>query len=305
MYPTRANSGGHLITAGSLHSHAVKAILVEKCDWYETVKSLYSLGAVDSTSVVRTFGPERCIPPSMTKIVDALSSSATLVCNKAQPAAETSRVDVAVIGMSIKVAGADDVAEFWKLLCEGQSQHKQVPSERMNFQTIWRTHDSERKWFGNFVNDVDAFDQKFFKKSAREAASMDPQQRHMLQAGYQALEQSGYFNRPDESRDKNVSCYIGVCAADYENNMACHEPNAFTATGNLKGFIAGKLSHHFGWTGPAMCIDTACSSSLVALDLACKSILSGECNTARKFLFPFPEPWNHPHPPQKGELFND
>jgi hypothetical protein len=34
--------------------------------------------------------------------------------------------EIAVVGMSCKVAGADDLEEFWKLLCKGKSQHVEV-----------------------------------------------------------------------------------------------------------------------------------------------------------------------------------
>ncbi|KAK3324854.1 putative polyketide synthase [Apodospora peruviana] len=270
----RSNSGdGSFLTTGPIHAHALKAILVEHCDWYGTFKAMCSSIPTGRQPVVTTFGPARCIPPSLAKEIDSSQTTKTRI-------PEPRHEDIAVIGMSIKVAGADDVSEFWDLLCDGSSQHKEVPSEQVSFDTVWREKDDSRKWFGNFINDPDVFDQKFFKKSAREAASMDPQQRQMLQAAYQALEQAGYLNTPEQDRNKNVGCYIGVCSADYENNVACHQPNAFTAIGNLKSFIAGKISHYFGWTSSAMCIDTACSSSLVAVHLACKSILSGECDAA-------------------------
>ncbi|KAM0812270.1 hypothetical protein AB5N19_12260 [Seiridium cardinale] len=161
--------------------------------------------------------------------------------------------DVAIVGMSIKVAGADDVDEFWNLLCEGLSQHKEVPSDRLSFDNVWRDKESSpdptRKW-------------------------------HMLQIAYQAGEQSGYFGVVGGKDKKKVGCFIGVCSADYENNVACYQPNAFTAIGNLKSFIAGKISHWFGWLGPSLCIDTACSSSLVAVHQACRAVLSGDCASA-------------------------
>lgn len=92
------------------------------------------------------------------------------------------------------------------------------------------------------------------------------------------MEQSGYFNSPNP--ETRVGVYVGVCAADYEANIACYQPNAFSATGNLKSFIAGKISHYFGWTGPGLTIDTACSASAVAVHQACRAILGGECTAA-------------------------
>ncbi|KAK9799873.1 putative Polyketide synthase [Seiridium cardinale] len=279
--PTRSNAGqGRLVTRGRLHTHALRIILVEHSQWYKTFQALVSGSGSKRLSVIG-FGPDRCVPPTFASQIDSMQAAPLRADIQegigSRPYGEN---DIAVIGMSIKVAGADDVADFWDLLRYGQSQHKEVPRERLSFDTAWRGEETSRKWFGNFIEDHDAFDQKFFKKSAREAASMDPQQRQLLQTAYQALEQAGYFSTAEADRERNIGCYVGVCSADYEYNVACHQPNAFTAIGNLKSFIAGKISHYFGWTGPGLCIDTACSSSLVAVHLACKSILSGECNTA-------------------------
>nr|ALQ32971.1 putative polyketide synthase [Fusarium sp. NRRL 25184] len=196
---------------------------------------------------------------------------------------------IAVVGMAIKVAGADDVQEFSQMLRTGESQHEVIGPDRFMFDTLYREGDKNpsRKWFGNFIRDADAFDHKFFKRSPRESATMDPQQRLFLQAAYQAVEQSGYFTEPENvkgekgSRDKkHVGVYLGACAGDYEHHVACHPANAFTATGNLKSFIPGKVSHYFGWTGPSMTFDTACSASAVAIHTACNNLLSGECSAA-------------------------
>ena len=204
---------------------------------------------------------------------------------------------IAVIGMSVKTAGADDLAEYADMIKTGQSQHVTITRDRMMFDTLFRggpDSDPKRKWYGCFVRDPDAFDHKFFKRSPREAAAMDPQGRQALEAAYQAIEQSGYFQellhghghelgqRSDENGPgtKHVGVYVGSCGVDYDTNTAAHEPSAFTATGVLKSFIAGRISHYFGWTGPSMTFDTACSSSAVAIHTACRSLLSGECTAA-------------------------
>ena len=186
--------------------------------------------------------------------------------------------DIAIVGMSCQTAGAEGLSEFWDILCEGKSQHTEVPAERFGFDTCWREPEPEKRWYGNFVKDADAFDHKFFRKSPREVASQDPQQRLLMQVAYQAVEQSGYFR--SESADMHIGCFIGACATEYENNVACHAPNAFTATGNLRSFIAGKISHYFGWTGPSLTLDTACSASGVAIHQACRAIIHGECSAA-------------------------
>ncbi|KAH8879033.1 putative polyketide synthase [Thozetella sp. PMI_491] len=277
LYPTTCDSESGIISSGTLHEHALRTILINHSNWYATFKSIHQ---ISQPCNVISFGPESCVPPS---ILRQLESSQTYTNFSALVTPEARKADdIAIVGTSIKVAGADDLVEFWDILCAAKSQHGLVPTERIPFTAnAWRNlGKDDRVWYGNFLRDADAFDHRFFRKSAREAAASDPQQRLLLQAAYQALEQSGYFSAPEDARQKHVGCYVGVCAADYWDNVASHAPSAFTATGNLQGFLAGRVSHYFGWTAPSLCVDTACSSSLVAIHLACRAILSGECEAA-------------------------
>jgi len=151
----------------------------------------------------------------------------------ARESVETSNA-VAVVGVSIKVTSVDGAEEFWRSICKAESQHQAVPRERIAFEQPLGENDNKR--FGNFIDDYDTFDHRFFKKTPREAAMMDPQQRLFLQCAYQAVCHSGWFNSSE--RDTNVGVYVGCHSADYEDNIACHAPNAFSATGNLRAFTA-------------------------------------------------------------------
>ncbi|KAI1205130.1 uncharacterized protein F4807DRAFT_464950 [Annulohypoxylon truncatum] len=293
----------------------LRAMLVDECNWYTTVSTLVNsqtnnIGRLTSIS----FGQGRCIPPSLQskfenrveqlmpleteashrpaanlsesndgRIPSIKNASHTLNCN----ITANDDVDsggIAIVGMSIKVAGADDLPEFSAILRAGESQHQEVPAERVPFgNSPWRRpqDNNGRKWYGNFIRDVDAFDHRFFRKSPRESAAMDPQQRLVLQAAYQAVEQSGYFDpAASSSRDKHIGVYLGTCATEYEHNAACHGAGAFTVMGLLRGSIAGRISHYFGWTGPSMTFDTACSGSAVAIHSAVQALRSGECSAA-------------------------
>ena len=283
VLPTRSSAGGSYITRGQLSSEAIRSILLEPPQWYETFCTIRDSRLREKNSTVISFGLERCVPPSLSRglsqqVVHMVDLDRKTGVSTLEGSGPNSDNDIAVVGMSCKVAGADDLEEFWKLLCEGRSQHKEVPSERFSFETVHRELDPQRKWYGNFIRDHDKFDHKFFKKAPREVTSMDPQQRQILQIAYQAVSQSGYFRKPNP--DRHVGCYVGVCATDYEDNIGCHAPTAYTATGHLRGFVAGKVSHFFGWTGPGLTIDTACSSSAVAVHQACRAILGGECTAA-------------------------
>ncbi|OQE32953.1 hypothetical protein PENFLA_c001G01385 [Penicillium flavigenum] len=283
---TRVNSETILADKDSLLEVASRAFLVEQFNWVKTFRSAVSSSLQDRTSKVIEFGPERCVPPTLLRRLNSqvthyeFQSTGQRHSNPDMPSEFTDN-DIAVIGMSCQVAGAQDLEQYWNILLEGRSQHKNlVPNERFAMETVFRPgQDGEdRKWYGNFIDDYDAFDYKFFKKSPREALHMDPQQRLILQTAYQAVAQSGYYHRP--GADRRIGCYIGCVANDYENNISHTSPTAFSATGALRSYIAGKVSHYFGWTGPGMMLDTACSASTVAIDLACRAILSGDCSAA-------------------------
>ncbi|CAG7970570.1 unnamed protein product [Penicillium salamii] len=269
------------IDQSNLTFAALNAILVQQSDWWNTFLDLSTLPGEKKIFIVSS---EKCAPPSFVKNLSEdcrIVYEGTFASQPDDNMLQTSTLnenDIAVVGMACKVAGADDINEFWDILCKGESQHTEIPQSRLDFETAFRDHDSNRKWYGNFIKSHDSFDHKFFKKAPREAASMDPQQRLLLEIAYQAVAQSGYFQYSAPSA--NVGCFVGTCAVDYEYNVACHVPNAFSSTGNLRGFIAGKVSHQFGWTGPSLTLDTACSGAAVAVHQACKAILGGECEYA-------------------------
>ena len=277
--PTRVEASAALLNSqDSHHKLALQAILLHKCEWYSIISDLESSYLSKSACFV-SFG-ERCIPSSVSS---SFAGRTTYFDDATAPSLRVNTNDVAVIGMSINVAGASSLPEFWNLLASGKSQHRQMSEDKFSFDTVFRENDASKKWYGNFIDGVEDFDHKFFKKTPRESSSMDPQQRLLLQCAYQAVEMSGYFNntkRADIGAPaadlKNIGCYIGMCGNDYVSNCSHHAPTAFTATGTLRSFVAGKLSHYFGWLGPSLTLDTACSASAVAIHTACRAILSGE-----------------------------
>ncbi|KAL9602094.1 MAG: hypothetical protein Q9219_002090 [cf. Caloplaca sp. 3 TL-2023] len=189
-----------------------------------------------------------------------------------------SNSDVAIVGMACRFPGASTVDEYWQMLCSGKSMHTRVPSTRFSQGSRWRLGNIIPEFWGNFLDRPEVFDHKFFGISPREATSMDPQQRLALQIAYETVESAGYFHC--STKTCSIGVFLGVGSVDYQDNVSTNLANAFSALGTLRAFISGRISHHFGWTGPSITYDTSCSSSAVAIHSACKALLSDECSAA-------------------------
>ena len=213
-------------------------------------------------------------------IVDSATSGASLDSDRYTLDGKYPPNSIAVVGMACRFPGADSVEKFWELLAAGTSMVREPPSDRLNLNSQRTADRPPSQFWGNFLDDVDAFDHRFFKKSSREAISWDPEKRVLLEVSYEALESAGYFGPGSQSAPNDYGCYMGVVANNYYDNLTCHPPTAYSMLGTGRGFFPGRVSHQFGLTGPAMAIDTACSSSLVAINAACKAIQSGECSRA-------------------------
>ncbi|KAI1407361.1 ketoacyl-synt-domain-containing protein [Hypoxylon sp. FL1857] len=265
--PLRSTADGHIIKTGALHEIAIQLILCKRAHWFQTVK--LTLGDLPHDKVTFVpIGGKSCIPRSLS------ANKHNTNHDDASPFEE-----IAVVGMACRFPQADNLEEFWELLKTGRTAFGTIPPERFNPADISREPKLPEYW-GNFLRRPDAFDHRFFGISGREAKSMDPQQRLALQVAYEALESSGYCAGATDSRATDVGCYLGVGSVDYEDNIASDNANAFAATGMLRAFISGRISHFFGWTGPSITFDTACSSSAVAIHTACKALLGGECSMA-------------------------
>ncbi|KAI0896146.1 ketoacyl-synt-domain-containing protein [Annulohypoxylon nitens] len=263
--PLRSTADGSVIKTGAIHEIAIQLILCKRAHWFQTVKS--TLG--DLTPNKATFvslGTKSCIPRSLSP-------------GKQTHDDEGALEEIAVVGMACRFPQADTLEEFWEIISAGKTALSTMPLDRFNPADITREPKLPEYW-GNFIRRPDAFDHRFFGISGREAKSMDPQQRLALQVAYEALESSGYCIKETSLRATDVGCYLGVGSVDYEDNIESENANAFAATGMLRAFISGRISHFFGWTGPSITFDTACSSSAVAIHTACKALLGGECSMA-------------------------
>ncbi|WP_242673295.1 amino acid adenylation domain-containing protein [Bacillus wiedmannii] len=191
---------------------------------------------------------------------------------------------IAIIGISGRFPGANNVEVFWRNLSCGIDSIVQIPKYRWDKDEIYdsdakKPFKSVSKW-GGFVEGVDLFDSDFFNISPRESEAMDPQQRLCLEESWKALEDAGYSEK--ELNGNSVGVFIGAKPGDYinlikERNIA---PNPYTTMGCNQAILAARISYHLNLKGPSLTVDTACSSSSVAVHLAYNSILQGECDMA-------------------------
>ncbi|MFI9744154.1 SDR family NAD(P)-dependent oxidoreductase [Streptomyces sp. NPDC052494] len=189
------------------------------------------------------------------------------------------RRDIAIVGMAGRFPGAPDVDRYWQLLMAGEEAVRPVPPER------WDTSvqlDPVKKIPGiaGLVDGVDQFDPGFFGISPREAEELDPQQRLMLEVGWQTLEDAGI--PASTVRGTRTGVYVGALWHDYE--LARKERGVQTtqhsAVGNGLDIVAARLSYFLGLSGPSLVVQTGCSSGLVALDLAVAALRSGDLEGA-------------------------
>jgi len=195
--------------------------------------------------------------------------------------------DIAVIGLALKMPGADNLEQFWSHIVQGIDLIQPYPAARQSdsegfIRTFTHLRKEEIRYsYGGYLDRVDGFDYSFFNLSPKEASLMDPNQRLFLQTAWEAIEDAGYGGQ--RIKGSRTGIYIGF--ADwpvYGQYVSKNFPQQIGAasTGNTPSIMAGRIAHMLDLKGPAMLVDTACSSSLVAVHLACTAIRNGECEMA-------------------------
>ncbi|KAJ0273310.1 Type I Iterative PKS [Colletotrichum noveboracense] len=190
---------------------------------------------------------------------------------------------IAIVGMSGRFPGGDNLQAFWDILVQGKDLHKKVPKDRfdvdLHCDPTGKTPNSTLSAFGCFLDKPGYFDNLMFNMSPREAAQTDPCQRLLLMAAYEALETAGYRYDAKPDRD-NVGSFVGLTTDDWREYNISQEIDMYFVTGGLRSFGSGRLNYFFKLEGPSYVLDTACSSSAASIELACASLLGRDCDMA-------------------------
>ncbi|CAG8892509.1 unnamed protein product [Penicillium egyptiacum] len=275
----------------SLLQITLDSILVERDDLYMTWINLSQL--------MTDAGHDReimTVGPGAHGIIHNLSKDLTLprttILNMTGAGSNRSRTEkqdgFAVVGMSVNFPLGATKEEFWNTLESGLNSVEEIPTTRFKVEQYSPSGSGNQAGnsrhmptrHGNFLSDPHAFDHQFFNISPREAKSMDPQQKLLLQGALRALDDAGYVpNATPSFQTDTMGCYIGVATDDYVQNLM-NDIDVYSSTGTLRAFLSGKISYAFGWSGPSLVTDTACSSSLVSIALACRALANGDCSAA-------------------------
>jgi len=190
--------------------------------------------------------------------------------------------DIAIIGMSCRVPGANTLHEFWTNLVNGTDVSQTVTIDDLTKAGLDPKLLTQSSYVAKRLSleNMDCFDAPFFGYHPKEAELMDPQHRVLLEVAYAALENAGYN---PYAYDGNIGIFGGVARNSYfSDNIATH-PDLLQSAGNYldilgseKTFSISRIAYQLNLKGPAVNVQTACSSSGTAIHLACQSILSGD-----------------------------
>jgi len=197
-----------------------------------------------------------------------------------------SGLELAVIGMAARFPGANNFHEFWTNLVNGIESITFLTEgeirEKNNNNTI-RTNPDFVPALGGLIEDKYLFDASFFGYTPNEAQVMEPQLRHLYECAWHALEDAGC---DPYTYDGLIGVYVGGSSSfNWEARTTLsgkvEDVGQVVATYLMdKDFLGTRLSFKLNLRGPCITIHTACSTSLVTIHMACRSLLTGECDMA-------------------------
>ncbi|MBP2229005.1 acyl transferase domain-containing protein/acyl carrier protein [Azospirillum agricola] len=189
---------------------------------------------------------------------------------------------IAIIGMGLRVPGADTPDAFWRNLRDGVCSIARFTPDELRAAGVPEAEFTRPDYVpaGGVLEGIDRFDAGFFGFTAREAECLAPQNRLLFECCWEALEQAGYDPKGTPGR---TGLFFGQSVDSYwRNNVA---PNLTALDVGLDffanpDFLSTGIAYKLDLRGPALTVQSFCSTSLLAVHLARQSLLEGECDMA-------------------------
>lgn len=198
---------------------------------------------------------------------------------------EYNGLEVAIIGMSGKFPGADNVDQLWEnLMKEVESISFFTENELKEAgvsENLYR--DSNYINAKGYIKGAEFFDFEFFGYSPIEAQIMDPQIRLFHQVVYNALEDAGY---PPEKYNEQIGLFCGATSNflwEVKNKFENSSVNDNSLLKDLlsdKDLLSMRISYCLNLSGPSVTLFNACSTSMVSIHMACRALIGGDCGIA-------------------------
>ena len=102
---------------------------------------------------------------------------------------------IAIVGVSCRFPGAENLDAFWQLLASASDAVGEVDGSRWSTRFYYHPNRGQPgksyTWSAGLISGIDLFEPSFFGISPREAGQMDQQQRLLLELVWHALEDAG------------------------------------------------------------------------------------------------------------------
>lgn len=242
--------------------------------------------AFPATLVFDYSNPEELVSFLESSVFGASTQAPEATIEKAAASNNSRDESVAVIGMACRFPGnISSPEQFWTQLLDGFDATTNMP-DRWDVEALYCEDQNSLGKIttkrGGFVDGIENFDAGFFAMTPREAVSLDPQQRLLMEVVWKLFEDAGIV--PADLNGSSTGVFVGSTTNDYREMLAeqARESglDAYFVTGNTASAAAGRISHLYGFSGPSVALDTACSSSLAAVHTACRSLRSQESSLA-------------------------
>jgi acyl transferase domain-containing protein/aryl carrier-like protein len=185
---------------------------------------------------------------------------------------------VAVIGMACRYpAGITNPDQLWQRLTDEQHTITTFPTDRGWNPNLYHPDPNHPTTtytqHGGFLTHPAHFDPHPFTISPREAHTIDPQHRQLLETTYETIENAHI--PPHTLHNTNTATYTGIMYNDYATRLAHNTPThheGYLGSGSAPSIASGRINYTLNLHGPAITIDTACSSSLTTIHLATQAL---------------------------------